>query len=68
MTSNAKFYRLNRIKAASQIENALKGSDTNEVPVVRNGPWDDFFDSQGVDFPDREQDQVQKTSPGSIRR
>jgi hypothetical protein len=68
MTSNKKLFRLNRIRAVLSINNSTIESDTKKVTVVRNGPWDDFFDSPGVDFLNREQDQVQKTPPGSIRR
>jgi len=63
----------NRSQAVRLPKEVAFPAGVREVIIVREGnrriilpadaSWDDFFDSPGVDFPDREQPEVQARDP-----
>jgi antitoxin VapB len=63
-------FHSNRSQAVRLPKDVSFPSDVREVTILRDGPrriivpveslWDDFFESPGIDFPDRDQPTAQK--------
>ena len=63
-------FRSNRSQAVRLPKDVAFPSEVREVAVLRDGQrrvivpanssWDDFFDSPGIDFPDREQPEAEQ--------
>jgi antitoxin VapB len=63
-------FHSNRSQAVRLPKDVAFPSDVREVTILRDGPrrvivpaeshWDDFFESPGIDFPDRDQPALQE--------
>jgi antitoxin VapB len=63
-------FHSNRSQAVRLPKDVAFPSDVREVTILRDGPrrvivpaeslWDDFFESPGIDFPDRDQPVLQE--------
>jgi antitoxin VapB len=69
MPVHTTLFHSNRSQAVRLPKDVSFPPEVREVTILRDGPrriivpaeslWDDFFDSPGVDFPDRDQPVVQ---------
>jgi antitoxin VapB len=70
MAVRTTLFQSNRTQAVRLPKGVAFPSNVREVVILREGPrriivpadsvWDEFFDSGGVDFPDREQPPMQE--------
>ena len=73
MTVRTTLFQSNRSQAVRLPKDVSFPPGVREVAILRDGPrriilpadglWDDFFDSPGIDFPEREQPDSQEREP-----